>query len=162
MNELDLAPGQQVESVGMRNRRLFREHREVFEDMRIGRGLVDPREVSRLTTVDTGGESLVQQHLRDEQDINVIMRRFMVTGTLPQAVDIGMFGDFTEIEDFESAVERVDRAYDVFMKLPAEVREKFDNDPGKLLRMAAESGHEAVQAVVFPPVVDEPPSGGES
>lgn len=83
-------------------------------------------------------ESLVQQHFGPEQDINAIVKRFGINREMPfgAAQGAGLYGDFTGIEDYESALDRVRGADERFMRLPAEVREKFNNDPGQLLRFA--------------------------
>lgn len=93
-------------------------------------------EVSDLSGVDTGPETMVQQHFRDEVDVNTIVRRFGLSSDLPAAVNAGVYGDFTGIEDYASAVAAIDRAHEGFMRLPAQVREKFDNDPGRLISAA--------------------------
>lgn len=85
-------------------------------------------------------DTLVQQHFGPEQDINAIVKRFGISRSQPfgAAQGAGLYGDFTGIEDYESAIERIRGADERFMRLPADVREKFDNDPGKLLRFANE------------------------
>lgn len=98
----------------------------------------DAAQHSRATSTFTGSESLVQQHLRDEVDINTIMRRFGLTRELPLGPASGVYGDFTGISDFQSALDRIEGARDRFMALPPDVRERFDNDPGKLIAMASE------------------------
>lgn len=98
----------------------------------------DARAHSDATAVEVGSESLVQQHFADEVDINTIMRRFGATRELPFGPDTGIYGDFTGISDYESAVARVEGARERFMALPATVRERFDNDPGVLIRAANE------------------------
>lgn len=87
-------------------------------------------------TIDTGEDTLVQQHMRDEVDVNTIVRRFGVTGAMPFGREAGVYGDFTEIQDFDGAVAKVEGARSRFMTLPAEVRERFDNDPGKMIAFA--------------------------
>lgn len=109
--------------------------------------------LGNLKRVDTGRESIVQQHFADEQDINTIMRRFGVTGQMPQFLPEGMYGDFTGIEDYESAVARIERADNAFMALPAEVRERFGNDPGALMRAAAVSDEDSFGKLIFPDVI---------
>lgn len=89
-----------------------------------------------------GGESLVQQHFAEDADINVIMRRFKVTGQMPFGSAQGVYGDFTEITDYESAVGKIERANQMFMRLPPEVREKFKNDPGEMIRRSQEMSEE--------------------
>lgn len=96
----------------------------------------DTRMVSDETATPIVGESLTQQHFTEEVDINVIVRRFGLTGQLPQAVSAGVYGDFTGISDFDSALETIERTRERFMALPAELRERFDNDPAVLVRYA--------------------------
>lgn len=106
----------------------------------------------------------VQQHFRDEVDINTIVRRFGVAGQLPAFSPEGVYGDFTDIEDYDGAVERIDRADRAFMSLPAEVRERFHNDASELVRAASISDLDEFGKLVFPvkesgvPVV--PPKAG--
>lgn len=96
----------------------------------------DPKLHSGSFVVETGDAQLVQQHLADEADINVIVRRFGMTGQMPSGVPGGLYGDFTGVEDYESAVAAVDRAEAGFMTLPASVRERFGNNPGMLIQYA--------------------------
>lgn len=81
--------------------------------------------------------SLTQQHMREEVDVNTIVKRFGITGQMPFGNASGLYGDFTGITDFDSALERIEMAQDKFMKLPPDVREKFDNDPAKLIAFAS-------------------------
>lgn len=109
--------------------------------------------LGNLKRVDTGRVSIVQQHFADEVDINTIMRRFGVTGQMPNFLPDGMYGDFTGIEDYESAVAKIERADNAFMALPAEVRERFGNSAAALMRAAAVSDEDAFGKLVFPDVV---------
>jgi len=107
-----------------------------------GRGAYDWKDVSDENTVDTGTETYVQQQFQEEVDINTIVRRFGITGALPFGPGSAMYGDFTGITDFESAMELVKSTQERFMALPAELREKFGNNPGKLVKFAQESSEE--------------------
>lgn len=91
---------------------------------------------SDKTGVDTGPETIVQQHFADEVDINTIVRRFGIGPSTPLGASAGVYGDFTGVSDYESALNTVRRAEQGFMTLPADVRERFDNDPGKLIEFA--------------------------
>lgn len=93
----------------------------------------DALQVSRDTAVDTGRETAVQQSFADEVDINTIMRRFGVTREMPSGREGGVYGDFSGITDFQTAVEAVQRAREGFLALPPHVREEFGNDPGVYL-----------------------------
>lgn len=116
------------------------------------------RVMRAATAVDTGTETLVQQHFREEVDINVIVRRFGLTGQLPKFSAAGMYGDFSGISDFDTAVERVERTRGAFMALPAEVRDRFRNDPGELVRFASSASEEEfARATAVTPAAVEPP-----
>lgn len=120
-------------------------------------GRAKTRQESKIRT---GRVSIVQQHLRDEADINTIVRRFGVQGVLTAPGQVGaVYGDFTGITDYESALAKVRQARDSFMKLPALVRERFDNDPGVMVRKAQELSAEEFSKLAEPPKVD-PPGGG--
>lgn len=106
--------------------------------------------LGNLRRVDTGRQTIVQQHFKEEVNINTIMRRFGVTGQMPEFLPQGMYGDFTGIEDYDDAVSRIERANDAFMALPAEVRERFDNDPSQLIRAASISSEDEFGKLVFP------------
>lgn len=77
--------------------------------------------------------SLAQQSFKDEVDINLLLEKFKVTGQLPPGVRLPQYGDFTGVSDYASAMKVVLRAQDDFMKLPAEIRSRFGNDPQAFL-----------------------------
>lgn len=80
------------------------------------------------------GEGRTKQSFRDECDINRIMARYQATGVLEhQRADVqGQFRDCTEW-DFQRAMDIVAEARSTFAGLPAELRDRFENDPRKLL-----------------------------
>lgn len=77
--------------------------------------------------------SLAIQSQADEADINVIVKRFGITGQLPQSIRIPEYGDFTGVGNFQAAMEYVAGAQSAFMELPAALRAEFNNDPGEFL-----------------------------
>lgn len=80
-----------------------------------------------------GAESVTQQSFAADVDINTIVRRFGLTGEMPEVVHVPQSGDYTEVVDYRSALDAVNRAREGFMELPAEVRARFQNDPQRLL-----------------------------
>lgn len=100
-------------------------------------------ELRGIFAVGKGSGSKTQQHLRDEVDINTIMRRFAVTGQMPFMDPGGVYGDFSEIHDYASAAAVVQRADERFMQLPAEIRERFANSPAEFIEFARSSSREA-------------------
>lgn len=123
---------------------------------RVSRGAYDPRAASRLTDVDTGRETMTQQHFRDEVDINTIMRRYAQSGQFPIVRDPGVFADFSGITDYDSAVERLRWIESEFMKLDPEVRLKFDNNPGRMLELYQELAPEKFDELVKKPAAPRP------
>lgn len=77
--------------------------------------------------------SLTQQHFKDETDINNILRQFNITGLLPENALSPRYGDFTGINDYQSALNAVIAAQDEFMALPADLRARFNNNPEELI-----------------------------
>lgn len=131
--------------------------------------MYDAGRVSDATAHPGGGESIVQQAFKDEVDINTIVRRFGISGPTPFGVGSGVYGDFTGITDLESAIEAVERAERGFLKLPPEVRERFGNDPARLVAFAQTVPESDFIAAVTPAadpapvgtvVVEQPPASG--
>lgn len=74
-------------------------------------------------------ESKAQQHQAAEADINTIVKRFGVTGQLPQIPLPPPLEDFAEIFDFQTALNTMVAAKRSFEALPADIRAAFNNDP---------------------------------
>lgn len=89
----------------------------------------DSDKVSEDTGLECKDVTLAQQHQADEADINTIVRRFGVTGQLPEPVRAPTFGDFTDVFDFRSAQDAILEANRSFMAMPADVRARFGNNP---------------------------------
>lgn len=100
--------------------------------------------------------SLTQQHMAEECDINYIVERFGVTGQLPEGpVYTPTYGDFTGIGDYRQALDAVSQANDAFMSLPANIRERFDNDPALFVDFCSSTDpgdrSEAIELGLIPP-----------
>lgn len=90
----------------------------------------DKDQVSQETGLVCRDETRTQQQFKEESDINVLVRRFNVTGELPQGIRMPTYDDFTEVYDFHSAANAIADARESFMDLPAEIRfNRFNNDP---------------------------------
>lgn len=77
---------------------------------------------------------LTEQHHRDDCDINNIMAKFTPDALAAHAAQYqGQYGDFSDLPDYHTALSFVRRIDDIFMDVPAEIRNRFDNDPGKFL-----------------------------
>lgn len=82
--------------------------------------------------------SLAQQQFREDSDINTIIRRFNLSGQLPQGVSAPQYGDFTAVTDYHSALNVVRAADEAFMALPAHVRKQFSDDPAAFVDFAVD------------------------
>lgn len=78
--------------------------------------------------------SLTKQSFREECNINSIMARYEKTGLINHVVSRQpIFGDFSEIPDYQTALNIVYTAEDQFLQLPAQLRKFFNNDPSFML-----------------------------
>lgn len=95
---------------------------------------IKPEEWTEATALKDWDPSKAQQQFRDECDINVLFGRYLETGEIPQVLDQGLaYGDFTGIFDYQTAMNAVRAAQETFNELPARIKNRFDNDPNKLL-----------------------------
>jgi phage internal scaffolding protein len=93
------------------------------------RSAYDPHKKYVFKTV---GESLTQQHFKEECEIINIIKKHDRNGII-EHVQRGQarYGDFSEVADYREALDLVRDAKNEFMTIPSEIRKKFDNDPGK-------------------------------
>jgi len=73
--------------------------------------------------------TLAQQSFKDEVNINTIMRKFAMSGELPEKIRPVMLEEYDEVFDFQTAMNTVRRAQEEFMKMPSGVRARFQNNP---------------------------------
>lgn len=80
------------------------------------------------------GPGKTQQNFKDQVDINRIMKKYEKTGDLPQTASaIPQYGDYSNVTDYKTAVDRVNQAYSTFMELPAHIRAHVNNNPGDFI-----------------------------
>lgn len=84
-------------------------------------------------------KGFAQQHFAEEVDINTIVKRFGLTGELPESFRAPVSGDFTDVVDYKTAMDAVRAADSAFMELPGELRAHFDNDPQKLVAFVSDA-----------------------
>lgn len=80
------------------------------------------------------GESMTEQSHELETNINRIMAKYQATGILNHVnKKQPIFGDFSEVPDYSTALDLVMRAQESFMQLPSKTRARFANDPAQFL-----------------------------
>lgn len=77
--------------------------------------------------------SLTVQSQKDEADINTIVKRFGLTGQLPQNVPPPPIDVFVDVLDYRSCLDAIREADRAFLEMPAEVRARFQNDPAQFV-----------------------------
>lgn len=103
----------------------------------------DRDEASLKTGLICNDEDLTQQQFKDETDINVLLRRFAVTGEMPEGVRMPTYEDFSDVDDFHTAANAIAVAREAFDAMPAEVRYRFRNDPGEFVAFCSDEGNRA-------------------
>lgn len=106
--------------------------------------------------LETPGPGRTLQSFKDECDINRIMKRYQTTGVIdhvnrhpPQFGDIGVY-------DFQESLNIVIEAENRFAALPSDVRDRFGNDPGRLLDFVSKA--ENLQEAAKLGLIDLPPA----
>lgn len=93
--------------------------------------------------------SRTHQSFAKDADINVLMSRYKKTGFFhdPTAVNVNRvprFGDFSDIPDFSVICDRIRQAEADFLRLPADIRAKFNNNVSECLDFIADPGNHDV------------------
>ena len=84
---------------------------------------------------DSSKPSLTQQEFKESCDINNILAKFSVQAqalgvdpSLLMPQDQGTYGDFSNLDDFQTAQNKIAFLNDQFSNLPSSVRRKFGDD----------------------------------
>ena len=80
------------------------------------------------------GPGVTKQSFKDECDVNKIIARFEKTGMI-EAINKKQpfYGDVSSLVDYHEALNVVAEAQGLFNAMSAEVRERFSNDPEKMI-----------------------------
>jgi len=106
---------------------------------------------------ETVGDSLTQQHMKDETDIRKIIDKYDRTGLITNVQrGIAQYGDYSEINEYREALDLVNNANASFAELPSEVRQKFGNDAGAFFEFATDpSNLEEMQKMGLAPIPED-------
>lgn len=123
----------------------------------------DAAAASNAAIINAGGERITRQEFKDDADIRVLLKRFGVAGTMPAPRKPPEYGDFSAVEDFETAMLSLADAKEKFMRVPAELRDRFRNDPHEFLEFVQDDDNynEAHELGLVPArKTESPPAGG--
>lgn len=104
-------------------------------------------------------ESMVQQSMAADTDINNIMAKYAKTGQFSHVTQMaGEYGDFSAVPDYKTAMEHIMASNELFMELPAKVRDRFGNDPANFIEFATEKSNiEELRKLGLAPPAASPP-----
>lgn len=108
--------------------------------------------------------SMTVQDCAESCDINNLINRLRPDGSLvgESRIPTGrpLSGDFSDLPSYQEAIIRVADAQERFASLPAVIRDRFENDPAKLLEFVGNSANkdEAIKLglIDVPAVPPEP------
>lgn len=89
----------------------------------------DMAAASRQLGTRNDAPSLTVQSDKDDADINVLVRRFGVTGLVRMHQRPPLPEQFADVFDFQSAMNLIRESQEAFADLPATVRDRFNNNP---------------------------------
>lgn len=86
-----------------------------------------------------GDKGVTKQADLKDTDLNAMFKRFERTGQLPDLIAREpRYGDFSEVPDYQEAVNIVRMAEEQFANLDVTIRNRFENDPAKFLAFATD------------------------
>lgn len=77
--------------------------------------------------------SKTDQSMKDECDVNEILRKYMKTGQINLPNQHGQYLDVSDIQDLHLALTQVNEATQAFDQLPPEIRRRFGNSLTELV-----------------------------
>lgn len=121
----------------------------------------------RFNDLDCSGDpGLTTQADTEAVNINTIVRRMQKGQAVPVVNGEPFYGDVSEFTGLQDALIKVQEANELFMAYPAELRERFDNDPVQFVDFMSdpENTDEAVKLglAVKRPVPEQVPPTSEA
>ena len=97
--------------------------------------------------------SRTRQEMKEETDINVIVKRFGVTKTLPPSLEGLGYAQFDQAVDYRQSLDAVIAADRAFGRLSSDIRDRFNNNPHLLMQFLAKPDNfdEGVKLGLFKP-----------
>ena len=87
-------------------------------------------------------DSLTRQEFAKEGDVNEIMRKYAAgLAPIPSGSRPPQFGDFSNGLDYQAMLDKLNKAREEFEALPSRIRDRFGNDPAKLLEFLSDESN---------------------
>lgn len=121
-----------------------------------------PRRRVAISFKDDPGKT--KQEFIDDSNINVIVKRWLKGQFVPLQNAQPLYGDFSNVDDYLTAVNNVRQAQAEFDALPSAIRNRFQNDPAQLISFLADPNNQAeaeeIGLVDKGVPINTPPDGG--
>lgn len=110
-----------------------------MSEKRVKKAYERKRVVTNVTEISPDGKTRCVQSEKRHVDINNIVAKAIKTGTLPVLMGRQHLETIPTDQSYQEALEKVTRANQAFEQLPSKIREKFHNDPRKMLQALEQS-----------------------
>ena len=89
------------------------------------------------TDADGNHDGRTEQHHKDDVKIQNILKRYDKTGLITHVnAATARYGEFTDVNEYQEALNLVIDAQNSFDELPSDIRRRFGNDPGQFFEFA--------------------------
>lgn len=130
-------------------------HTPIWDEWVIPRapGKYDTDIVSEETGLQCLDDTLTVQSDKDQCDINILVKQFGLTGTMPMLERLPITQDFVSNLDYKDALNALRDADAAFMELPADLRKRFEHDPGQFVQFCSDPANmdEIIKLGLAPP-----------
>lgn len=103
----------------------------------------DFTEESDATGLECKDETLTQQNQEADANINNIVRKYTQTGEIPIHNRPPLVEDFALVQNFQDAMNLIVESKATFMEQPADVRNRFNNDPAQFVEFCSNEENRA-------------------
>lgn len=144
--------------MGMKNSKLYAKHK-------LGDRVKYVTDTCLCPKKPCNGGCGAKQEFRKETDINVIVDRYVKAGVpLPSPEAVSNFMDCTQIPNYQQMLDKVNSAAASFLKLPPKVRERFGNEPARLIEFLQDESNreEAVFLGLIEKKVETTPTASQA
>lgn len=83
-------------------------------------------------------DTMTDQSQKEDADINTLIRRFGLSGEMPVLQRLPIQADYVASMTYKESLDALKAADAQFMELPADLRARFDHDPGKFVAFCSD------------------------
>lgn len=103
----------------------------------------DADAVSDMTGLMCLDPTMANQAEKEECDINTLVKRFGLTGTIPQLEKLPLQMEYVAAMTYQESLNAIIEADASFMELPADLRSRWNHDPGQFVDFCSKEENRA-------------------